>query len=292
MKNNTIDKNTIICDACEIEMHPGLSAWHYVCPSCKFERSTLEQKINQIASIDEVARENALKQIREINFNLLHKWLKEIAPITYTKKPRLLDVGSAHGWFLQKVQEDFIAIGIEPDDAMAKVAIDKGLNVRKGYFPEALNENEKFDVIIFNDVLEHIPNVKDVIKECARYLNDDGLLVINAPDRRGAFYSISKFLMKFGQSGSFDRMWQLGLPTPHLYYFDKNSIHTIAHQVGFKIIEERSLSSIVVKGLFDRICYAGGNRFINYLTGCAVLLSIPILKIVKSDISVWFLKKR
>ena len=292
MKNNTIEETKkLMCDACGTEMRTGLSTWHFVCPSCHFERATLEPKINQIQSIDETARENALRAIREHNFNLLLNWLKESTSITNNKRPRLLDVGSAHGWFLEKVKDDFDGTGIEPDETMATFAIAKGLNVRKGYFPAVLKENEKFDVVIFNDVLEHIPNVKNVIKECAHYLNDDGLLVINVPDRQGTFYNISKFLMRLGRAGSFNRMWQVGLPSPHLYYFDKNSMSKIAHQAGFQITRERSLSSIMAKGLFDRINYAGGNKFVNYLTGFAVLLFIPILKIMKSDISVWFFKK-
>ena len=283
-------KNLIIfCDVCQSEMDEGLSTWHFVCPACKFERSTLEQKINQVQSIDEIARENALRSLREHNFNLLVGWMKEIS--NSNSKPKLLDVGSAHGWFLQKVKEDFDAQGIEPDQAMADFAIRKGLNVRKGYFPAVLDNHEKFDFIIFNDVLEHIPDVKSIVKSCSNYLKDDGVLVINVPDRRGVFYKASKFLKKLGLAGSFDRMWQVGLPSPHLYYFDKNSISKIAAQAGFMIVKEHSLDSITLKGLFDRINYAGGNKLINYLLGSAVLIFSPALKIMHSDISVWFFKK-
>ncbi len=279
----------MFCDACQSEMHEGLSTWHFVCPACKLERSTLEQKINQVQSIDETARENALRSLREHNFNVLVGWLKEIS--NSNSKPTLLDVGSAHGWFLQKVQEDFDAQGIEPDQAMADFAIKKGLNVRKGFFPTVLDRHEKFDFIVFNDVLEHIPDVKKIIQSCSAHLKEDGVLVINAPDRRGVFYKVSKFLKKLGMPGSFDRMWQVGLPSPHLYYFDKNSMSEISTQAGFKIIKEHSLDSIAVKGLFDRINYAGGNKLINFLIGVAVLIFSPALKIAPSDISVWIFKK-
>lgn len=285
----TNNNSRMLCDACESEMQEGLSSWHFVCPSCTFERSTLEQKINQVQSIDEIARENALRSIREHNFNLLLGWLKETS--SSKGKPTLLDVGSAHGWFLQKVKEDFDAQGIEPDQAMADFAIKKGLNVRKGYFPSVLDHHEKFDIIIFNDVLEHIPDVKNIVKSCSDYLKDDGMLVINVPDTRGVFYKASKFLKKLGMSGTFDRMWQVGLPSPHLYYFDKNSISKIAAQAGFTIVKEHSLNSIALNGLFDRINYAGGNKLVNYLLGSAVFIFSPALKVMHSDISVWFFKK-
>ena len=285
----TKNNSRMLCDACQSEMYEGLSPWHFVCSACKFERSTLEQKINQVQSIDEIARENALRSIRERNFNLLVGWLKEIS--NSRGKPKLLDVGSAHGWFLEKVKDDFDAQGIEPDQAMADFAIKKGLDVKRGYFPAVLDKHEKFDFIIFNDVLEHIPDVKNIVKYCAEYLKDDGTLVINVPDRRGVFYKVSKFLKKLGMSGSFERMWQVGLPSPHIYYFDKNSISKIATQAGFRIIKEYSLNSIALKGLFDRINYAGGNKLINFSLASAILILSPVLKIMHSDISVWFFKK-
>jgi SAM-dependent methyltransferase len=273
-------------------MQQGLANWHFVCHSCGLEYSTLEPKINQIDSINEIERENALRPLRDHNFNLLVQWLIELAPSNKNPKLKLLDVGSAHGWFLKKAEQQFDVLGIEPDEAVASLAANNALNIRKGYFPAVLNDQDKFDIIIFNDVLEHIPSVNNIFTECAKYLNDDGILVINAPDRGGVFYRASKLLKKLGNASSFNRMWQVGMPSPHLYYFDTNSINKIATLSGFKLVQERPLSSVVAKGLFDRINYAEGNKFINYLIGCAVLLSIPVLNAMKSDITVWFFKKQ
>jgi SAM-dependent methyltransferase len=286
------NKTKLICEACTLPMCEGLTTWHYTCPTCGLEQSTLEPKINQLESLNETERENALRPIREHNFNLLVKWIKQLTTTNTTKKPKLLDVGSAHGWFLETAKNDFEVLGIEPDETVANGAIKKALNVRKGYFPAVLNQNERFDVIVFNDVLEHIPNVKNIFTECSNHLTPNGMLVINAPDKRGVFYRISKLLKKLGNEGSFNRMWQVGMPSPHLYYFDTNSINKIAAKAGFKLVEERSLSSVVAKGLFDRINYAGGNKLINFLIGCAVLISIPVLNMMQSDITVWFFKKQ
>ena len=261
-----MNKNKIksICEACSSNMDSGLSYWHFVCPTCGLESSTLEPKINQLESLNETERENALRPIREHNFNLLVQWIKKLTTTNTTQKPKLLDVGSAHGWFLETAKSDFEVVGIEPDETVANGAIKKSLNVRKGYFPNVLAADEKFDVIVFNDVLEHIPNVKNIFTECSSHLIPNGILVINAPDKRGIFYRISKLLKKLGNSGSFNRMWQVGMPSPHLYYFDTNSINKIAAQAGFKLVEERALFSVVAKGLFDRINYAGGNKIINF----------------------------
>jgi SAM-dependent methyltransferase len=289
MNNN---KTNLICEACSSTLSLGLSPWHFICPSCGLESSILEPKINQLESLNETERENALRPIREHNFNLLVEWIKKITTTNTNQKPTLLDVGSAHGWFLESAKNDFEVLGIEPDENVANGAIKKSLNVRKGYFPAVLSQEEKFDVIVFNDVMEHIPTVKNIFTECSEHLTADGMLVINAPDKNGVFYRLSKLFKKLGNPGSFNRMWQMGMPSPHLYYFDTHSINKIAVQAGFKLVEERSLSSVVAKGLFDRINYAGGNKLINFLIGCAVLISIPVLNMMQSDITVWFFKKQ
>ena len=289
MNNN---KTKLICEACASNMIPGLSPWHFLCPSCSLESSILESKINQIELINEIERENALRPIREHNFDLLVKWIKKIKFSDTNQKPKLLDVGSAHGWFLEAAKNDFEVLGIEPDETVANNAIDKSQKIRKGFFPAVLATDEQFDVIVFNDVLEHIPNVKNTFIECSKHLTTEGILVINAPDSRGTLYRISKLLKKMLKPGAFNRMWQVGMPSPHLYYFNENAIVKIAGQAGFEIIEERSLPSVVAKGLFDRINYAGGNRFINFLTGCIILTCIPLLKTMQSDITVWIFKKQ
>ncbi len=45
----------------------------------------------------------------------------------------------------------------------------KGLPARKGYFPDALDKKEKFDVIVFNDVIEHIPNIEGALASCFQH---------------------------------------------------------------------------------------------------------------------------
>ena len=238
--NKNIIKQT--CEACASNMIVGLSPWHLLCPSCSLERSILESKINQLELINEIKREKALRPIRVHNFNLLVGWIKKIKFANTNQKPKLLDVGSAHGWFLEAAKNDFEVLGIEPDETIANNAFDKSQKVRKGFFPEVLATDEQFDVIVFNDVLEHIPNVKNTFIECSKHLTSDGILVINAPDSRGVLYRTSKLLKKLVKPGAFNRMWQVGMPSPHLYYFNTNSIIKLANQAGFEIVEKKTRS--------------------------------------------------
>ncbi|MDB5882119.1 MAG: methyltransferase domain protein [Ramlibacter sp.] len=276
-------------------MSARLENWHFACAACGLERSTLSPRINELDSIDERAREAALRPIRDHNFQVLVQWLngRLRSRVGGAAKPKLLDVGCAHGWFLKTAAVDYDVLGLEPDARIAEAAQGRNLPVRKGYFPAALDAAEQFDVIVFNDVLEHIPEVKNVLRACAARLRRDGVVVVNAPDRRGLFYRLSKLLAKAGQPGAFHRMWQVDLPSPHLYYFDTASMNRIAEASGFRVVAERPLTSIVAKGLYSRVHYAGTpSRFRSAVTAAGILALIPLLKLFPSDITVWALEKR
>lgn len=283
------------CDSCGSALQPGLTDWHFVCPDCGLEQSTLEPRINELATIDEVDREKALQPIRDQNFGVLLEWVGRHVGFRSAAgpRPRLLDVGCAHGWFVEKAMASYAVLGLEPDEAIADRARQRSLPVRGGYFPQALGADERFDVIVFNDVLEHIPGVVGVLRGCAAHLADGGLVVVNAPDRRGMFYRLSGIFSRLGRSSSFDRMWQVGMPSPHLYYFDRSSLAKAADAAGFDLIAERTLDSIVTKGLYERIRYAGDVSRMRaaMLTGL-IAAAVPLIRVFHSDISVWMLKKR
>lgn len=57
--------------------------------------------------------------------------------------------------------------------------------VRAGYFPDTLQQNEAFDVIVVNDVIDHIPKIGDALSACVARLNPEGLLVLNLPTSMG-----------------------------------------------------------------------------------------------------------
>lgn len=285
------------CEACGAPLRAGLAPWHRACTGCGLESSSLAPAIGDIGTatrIDEGAREQALHAIRDRNFDELVEWIRGalVADATSARKPRLLDVGSAHGWFVAKASSaGFDALGIEPDEAIAHGAAARGIDVRTGYFPDALAPGEIFDVIVFNDVLEHIPRVVDAMRACRDRLASGGLLVVNAPDRRGTFYRLAALLCRMGMRGPFDRMWQEGMPSPHLYYFDDHSMARAAAAAGLRPRATRRLRSLAVKGLYARIRFdrsvSAPRALVLYLGALAL---VPVLRLLPSDISVWFLE--
>jgi SAM-dependent methyltransferase len=274
-------------------MSKGLQEWHRVC-DCGYEGSILAVDIDVDGGrevVDEVMREEGLAPLRQRNFQTLVMDLAQRVKTNSGNPPRMLDVGCAHGWFLEAAQTHFHVTGIEPDARIAAIAVEKGFAVRKGFFPDVLDFDERFDVIVFNDVLEHIPDIDSALRACARHLSAGGWVVVNAPARTGVLYRISKVMARAGMPASFDRMWQKGFPSPHVHYLDDASMASIATSTGLRVAGVRALPSITTRGLYARI-RTDRNVSLAKAAGVAALLTVssPVLGLMPADIKVWFLQ--
>lgn len=282
----------IKCLICNHDMDIGHTYWHLICRKCGYEQSMLQPEINTTQAhqyINETAREDGLRILRQKNFEILVKELKDLKPIQGT---RLLDVGAAHGWFLDIANKHFKVLGIEPDKAIFEQSSAQGRSMRFGYFPDALLANECFDVIIFNDVIEHVPNILEVLQSCYERLNAGGVLLLNLPSSHGIFYRIAKALCYFGIYGPFERLWQKNMPSPHVHYFHKNNLHELVKQY-FNEIKIGTLSSFCFNGLFTRISYAKTNHIaIRYVLYCVIIILYPLLKILPDDIMYSIYKRK
>jgi 2-polyprenyl-3-methyl-5-hydroxy-6-metoxy-1,4-benzoquinol methylase len=272
-------------------MSSGLHDWHYQCGSCQYEKADLKPTINSSQAhdrINEAAREDGLRELRVRNFKALLGAIVKIKPTG----GKLLDVGCAHGWFVEAAMKDFEVLGVEPDKAVYDVPAAKGLPVRQGFFPEVLLSSEKFDVIVFNDVIEHIPSVELVLQSCRARLNEGGVLVLNLPSSNGIFYRLSKVFACIGKSGFFERLWQKGLPSPHVHYFNKGNLLSLLTHNGFDAVKSGNLPTLGLTGLYTRISYTGELGLISRsLVYCAVAAALPFLRLLPSDI-IYVISKR
>ena len=273
------------CPVCRSELSAGYRPWHLLCKGCGYEKANLQPTINLHSAhqlIDESARETGLRELRINNFRKLLASIKSLKP----NGGRLLDVGCAHGWFVEAaVQNDFEVLGLEPDKNVFDTAFCRGLPVRMGYFPDALNEGEQFDVIVFNDVIEHIPDIEGILAFSHQRLDKNGLLVLNLPSSNGMFYRFSKILCQFGFSVFFERLWQKDLPSPHLHYFNESNLIGLLQTNGFDVKTQGSLPTLGLAGLYTRISYTGKlNIFARMFVYIGVVMFLPILKILPSDI--------
>ena len=273
------------CLVCTAPLRTGLQEWHWGCTRCGYEKTNLQPTINaqeSQAAIDEAARAQALSSLRLENFKELLSEIEACQP----PGPKLLDVGCAHGWFLDLASKTFDVLGVEPDQRVGLEAAKPGRPIRLGYFPDALQPAEKFDVIVFNDVLEHIPDLEAVLAECQHRLNAKGLLVVNLPSSRGVFYRLARLLHRLGLPGPFERMWQVGLPSPHVHYFHLENLATLLKRKGFLVKKTGRLASVHLKGLYTRLAFTNdGQSFFKKLAlYLGIVCALPVLRLLPGDI--------
>jgi SAM-dependent methyltransferase len=289
MINNEVRMTCIVCGTPQAA---GLTGWHASCHECGYESAALQGAINEMPAgspVDEDERELGLKALRQENFRDIVDLARRLARPGASS---LLDVGCAHGWFLETARERFEALGIEPDAVVGGRTAARGLPVRQGYFPDALQPGEAFDIIVFNDVIEHIPDIRAALNACHARLNEGGLLILNLPNSAGFFYRLSKAFAKLGWRSPFERLWQKDLPSPHVHYFRPANLERLVVKHGFVRVHSGELPSLRAKGLLERIRCAGNISGPSlYLQYFAALCAIPVLGLFPSDIIVSVFRK-
>jgi SAM-dependent methyltransferase len=265
-------------------MAPARQAWLRRCQRCGFLASTLVAHVNASDSaIDECARARALQTLRRGNFERV---LDALATAGLRARGRILDVGCAHGWFIEAARaRGYDAAGLEPDDAVADAARRHGTPVRSGFFPEALEPGECFDAIVFNDVFEHLPHPERAMRAIRGRLAPGGLVAINLPIASGVFYRAASVLDHIGMHGPFDRMWQRGFPSPHVSYFTQATLAALAASCGMEERWRGFLPSLEASGLWARLRYDRGAGLLMSALIWSILRTVsPVLSSMPPDI--------
>lgn len=168
---------------------------------------------------------------------------------------RALDVGCGAGHFgaLLKSRNCVEEIwGIEGDPQAAKEAERKLDSVINGYAPSALaNLSGKFDIVFFNDSLEHMVDPWLVLRSLREYLSKDALVVASSPNIRFApvlWDLIFKSDFSYREAGVLDKT--------HLRFFTKKTMTAM--------FEECEYSDVTAVGLVFRGRLLG--RLLNLLT--------------------------
>jgi SAM-dependent methyltransferase len=268
-------------------MHEAGADWCLSCRACGFLKSTLSPNIGDPSAsriLDEERREIALVTLREKNFERI---LDRLASLARPSQRVLLEVGCAHGWFLDAAtRRGYEAHGIEPDAPIAALAMSKGHDVRIGYFPDALGPGLSYDFIVFNDVFEHLPDPRAAMEACRQRLRPHGLLVLNLPSSMGVFFRTAAVLARCGISWPYERMWQKGFPSPHLSYFHPGALTQLAERVGFEEVYRGTLASLDHRGLWQRLRMDRDSSFpAAVLTWLVVKAANPLLGLLPADIA-------
>jgi SAM-dependent methyltransferase len=108
------------------------------------------------------------------------------------KKKNMLDIGCGDGSTSVKFAQlgaHVTAIDIRPDQ-IEKLKNNK-INFHHGSFENFKEANKKFDTVILQDVLEHVPNPEITIKKVKSLLSHNGIIYISTPNRLSLLNTIS-----------------------------------------------------------------------------------------------------
>lgn len=237
------------CPICAALMRPDVLQDTYRCPSCDFFASTLPVQINQTSRIDEAARECGLAQVRSVAFaKILDTCARHLAA-----GASMLEVGCGHGWFVRAASARGYAVtAIEPDKDVKQAP---GVAVLRGFFPNVLPETARYDAIVFNDVFEHLPDIDGMAGHVDARLNPGGIAVVNLPVSTGLIFRLARIVARLGYKAPLARMWQQGLPSPHLSYFSAAALGRLMPRHGLALVERQPLEAIGREGLYQRIRY-------------------------------------
>lgn len=139
---------------------------------------------------------------------------------------RLLEIGCAHGFFLQEAQKSFEVHGIELSQGAVDACHRAGLkNVRQGVADDDnLARIGGVDAIVLLDVIEHLPEPVETLCRLSSRLNPGGVIVITTGDYGSPVARLT------------GRRWRLMTPPQHMWFFSRTSIAGIAGFLGLNMV--------------------------------------------------------
>jgi 2-polyprenyl-3-methyl-5-hydroxy-6-metoxy-1,4-benzoquinol methylase len=133
----------------------------------------------------------------------------------------LLDVGSGPGMFLLHGVErgGWSVRGLEPSSQAAAHSRSLGLDVTQAFLNDATAATlGRFDVVHLNEVLEHVPDPREVLRVIDTLLSPGGLVALMVPNDYSPFQAALR-------TAGFHPWWVA--PPHHVNYFDVSSIQRL-----------------------------------------------------------------
>lgn len=172
----------------------------------------------------------------------------EMVPFVPASAKKVLDVGCAQGKFgevLKLARPQIDLWGMDPVSGSRPVAYDHFV---EGFFPDSA-PREAFDVIVFNDVLEHMVDPWTALRLTRQMLAVDGVVVASIPNVRN--------LRTLGQlvfRGEWNYVDAGVLDRTHLRFFTASTMRTLFSSSGYVVETLRpiNLPRIGKRGILRR----------------------------------------
>lgn len=146
---------------------------------------------------------------------------------------KVLEIGCAHGGYIALMRwAGYDASGTEMSPWIVNYAKETfAVPVNSGPIEAQPLAPSSLDVIILNDVIEHLPDPVGTLGHCARLLKPEGFFIIQTPEYKEhlsyADILATKDIFNIHMQGKSDE---------HLYLFSRRSTQRLFTQLGFPVV--------------------------------------------------------
>lgn len=209
----------------EQDLHKHYCNENYSVLNSKGKTENLRQTATLIETLyqhsNQNDKESALSKIFKWTFSPISSFFRSVKVV---ENGNYLDVGCGVGYYpLVMKYLGMNPHGVEPGEIDRTLADKYDLNIFQGTLEEANYDDDYFDVITINHVLEHVYTPSEVMCELNRILKPGGYLIIGVPVSDSLAFKL------------FGKYWaQLDTPR-HLYVFSTENLKRYAKQNDFRI---------------------------------------------------------
>lgn len=170
-----------------------------------------------------VAPRMAKEKLQVRDYNQTREFLNKL----YPGRGRLLEIGSGFGHLLARFRDDGWEVhGIDPYPDACRIARETfSVDARCEFFQNASLEDNSFDVVLMNHVIEHLDDPLGALRQCYRILKPGGCLLMETPRYDSLMF---RLLGRRERSISCD---------DHLYFFTVQSLRSLYEKAGFQNME-------------------------------------------------------
>jgi SAM-dependent methyltransferase len=166
------------------------------------------------------------KEFRQQSMRVYVRLVKRFLPAS----SRLLEIGCAHGFFLELIRKEYPAsVGIDLSKEAVDYAKRQGLDARAGDLLE-LSLEPGFDAVCMWDTIEHLPHPDRVLSRAYELLRPGGHLFLTTGDLGALLPKIQ------------GRKWRQIHPPTHLFYFTRSSLKALCNKLNFEVVRFGTVS--------------------------------------------------